>query len=119
MNSRVHDGFKNGVRQTLASGTPRKGRGQCKTSKTSLRKCLDNTEWVKDVNGRTQGVLKHFLKAVPVNSENTDKRAATLNKQLQAVGFAGRVVQQAVPGKAGKKPWLASRTTLRKVYDLV
>ena len=115
----MSDGHKDGERQTLATGRPRKGRGQCKTKKATLRHCLDNTEWVKAADGRKQGYLKHFLAALPLNNENTDQRAATFNKQLEAVGFAGRVVQKAVPGKCGKEPWLATRRTLRKVYDLV
>ena len=84
-----------------------------------MRTCLDKTEFVKDEDGRTQGYLKHFLAALPLKSDNTNQRAATFNKQLQALGFAGRVVQKSVPGKCGKPPWLATRQTLRKLYDLV
>ena len=80
---------------------------------------LDQVEFVKDSDGQTKGYLKHFLSAVGLPNENAHTRAASFNTQLGARGVSGRVEQKAVPGKCGKLPFLASKKTLRKVYDFV
>ena len=105
--------------QTLKTGKPRKGRGQVKGQKPPLRRVLDQVEFVKDSEGQTKGYVKHFLSAVGLPSENAHARAASFNKQLRARGVSGRVEQRRVPGKCGRRPFLASKKTLRKVYDFV
>ena len=97
----------------------RKGRGQCKGSKPSLRKVLEGAEWVKDANNHKKGYLKHFLSAVDLPDESAHKRARTFNQQLARDGHDDRIEQLAVLGKSGKPPFLASKNTLRKVYKLV
>ena len=80
---------------------------------------LDKVEFVKDCDGGTKGYLKHFLSAVGLPGDNAHTRATSFNKQLRARGFSGRVEQKKVPGRSGKRPWLASKKVLRRVYDLV
>ena len=103
----------------LAGSTVRKGRGQCKSSKPSLRKTLEGVEWVKDENNHKKGYLKHFLREAGLPDESAHKRARTFNAQLTRDGHSDQIEQLAVLGKCGKRPWLASKNTLRKVYKLV
>ena len=105
--------------QTLKSGQARKGRGQCKGQKPTLRRVLDKVEFVKDSDGCTKGYLKHFLTAVGLPGDNAHTRARSFNKQLRARGVSGRVEQKAVPGRSGKRPFLASKKVLRRLYDFV
>lgn len=114
-----NDGYKVGRRHELAGSSVRKGRGQCKNSKPSLRKVLEGVEWVKDENNRKKGYLKHFLQEVGLPDESAHKRARTFNGALARDGHSDRIAQLSVVGKCGKQPWLASKNTLRKVYKLV
>ena len=104
---------------TVADDRRRKGRGQVQGQKLPLRRVLDAVEWVKDEDGRKVGYLKHFLKALSLPGNNTDSRALSFNSQLSARGLTVRLEQKAIPGKCGRAPWVGSRETLRRVYDLV
>ena len=107
------------VWRTLAGSAPRKGRGQCKQQKVPLKTALDQVEFVWAESGERVGYLKHFLHALGLADVNTDTRALSFNTQLEARGHQDRIFQEKVPGKCGKRPWLCSKDTLRKVYDLL
>ena len=104
---------------TLADDKKKKGRGQVQGQKVPLRRVLDAVEWVKDQDGHKVGYLKHFLKALSLPGANTDSRALAFNAQLVARGLTARLEQKAIPGKSGRVPWVGSKETLRRVYDLV
>ena len=103
----------------MAGSAPRKGRGQCKQKKAPLKTSLDQVEYVWTDSGEKVGYLKHFLAAVGCPDVNTDSRGPSLNDQLEVRGHQERLFQEKVPGKCGKAPWLGSKDTLRKVYDLL
>lgn len=104
---------------TVADDRRKKGRGQVRGQKLPLRRVLDAVEWVKDEDGHKVGYLKHFLKALSLPGNNTDSRALAFNEQLSARGLTARLEHKAIPGKCGRAPWVGSRETLRRVYDLV
>ena len=84
-----------------------------------FKTALDAVEYVCAESGDRVRYLKHFLRALGLPDVNTDTRALSFNAQLEARGHQDRIFQEKVPGKCGKQPWLCSKGTLRKVYDLL
>ena len=67
------------------------------------------------------GVLSQFLTGLGVPSSNPGtrpgQRGAECNDWLAEVGYDGRVHEAKLKGKCGKTPTVASKDTLRRLYD--
>ena len=101
------------------SGVRRVARGQCRTTKPSLKALWSKMEWFETRAGDKVGLLKHFLSAMDVFNLQPGERAATYNKLLRQRGFQGRVFEARLANKAGRPPWVATKDTFRELYTVV
>ena len=103
--------------QVLSGGLTRKGRGQCQSSKPPLGTLWKKVEWFKQHEGGDKvGLLKHFLEALQLPCKNPGQRAKTFNALLKRGRRPGRVFTGRLKNKCGRKPWVATKTTLRDLY---
>ena len=100
------------------SGSLRKAaRGQCKTKKKPLQEVWDEMEWPLTAQRQKVGLFRHFLAALGLAVNNAGQRAGTMNTLLQQRQVSGRVFEANLAQKAGRKPWVATKATLRALYN--
>ena len=106
--------------QTLSGQSPKAGRGQCRAGKKpTLKHTFQEMEWPSLTSGVRVGLLKHFLEALKLPTRSAGKRAATFNRQLRKHKVKGRLSQEKLPQKCGRRPWVASRATFEQVYKFL
>ena len=105
--------------QTLAGGSRRAGRGRCQSAKPSLATVFNKMEWPETAQGRTVGLLRHFLEEFSLPVNNAGQRADTYNALLREARYSGKFYETKLRNKAGRKPWVASKETFRAVYKFL
>ena len=104
--------------QDLVGQVKRVARGQS-SSKPPLAQVWQKMEWFTDAHGEEVGLLSHFLRAVRLCGMQPGERGPVFNEILQRARHAGRVREERIPNRAGRKPWIATRDTFRVVYTFV
>ena len=105
--------------QLLAGAARRAARGQCKSTKPPLATLWSKMEWFEQQTGPNVGLLKHFLQGVRLPCKNPGQRASTFNSLLRKGRCQGRVISGRLKNKCGKRPWVATKQTFRKLYTFV
>jgi hypothetical protein len=100
-------------------GGRKAARGQVKGPKPSIAEVWSRMEWHPIGGTKTVGLLKHFLDALGLPLKHAGQRAATLNALLRQAGETGRLTERKLRTKTGRLPWVASKSTFRRIYQFL
>ena len=93
-----------------------RGQSPCKPP---LAQVLSRMLWLTGSSGETVGLLKHFFSEMGVKDQHPGQRARTLNKLLRQAGHEGRIREEELENRCGKKPWVAGKATFRILYGFL
>ncbi len=85
--------------------------------KMALPQVWSEMEWHELADGTEVGLFSQFLRKLGIECRHPEEKAATYNQILMDKGVAGRIEQKAIRNRAGKTPWVATKSVFRKVYQ--
>jgi len=87
--------------------------------KPPLSQVWEQLEWHKTSSGEKVGLYKHFLEALNLKGSQPGARALTHNKLLAQSGHLGRVREEKLDSRSGRRPWVASKDTFRALHAIL
>ena len=76
-------------------------------------------QWHRTVDGKTVGLLKHFLENLSLAGKSPGQRAETFNAMLRDRGCSGKLYEARLKNKCGRAPWVATKDAYRAVYNFL
>ncbi len=71
------------------------------------------------VEGKLQGLFKHFLQGMGLASDSPGKRAVALNQALKSQGFKDKLVKKKIPHRPGQPVWMGTKKVMRALHKQV